>query len=390
MAEIKYICENGVLTLSLEGRIDSVSAPLIGGEIDNILSENAYDAVVIDADKLEYISSAGLRVVLKLRRAEPTLKIVNANIEVYDIFDMTGFCEMMPVEKAYRKLSVDGCPVIGRGAKGTVYRYNGDTVVKVYNDSGSLSDIIKERVLARRAFVLGIPTAISYDIVKVGEKYGSVFELLDANSYSKLISEDMEHIDGYIADFASTLRLIHSTPVTSSDIPNIKDYILDGLELTRGCLGDAAYEKLKRLIIDVPSPKTMLHCDYHTNNVMRQNGETMLIDMDRISHGHPVFELANIHMTYVVFGENDPAVVENFLGIPYDTAKYIWKKFLECYLGTTNEARLADVERKTCVLSYLRLIRRSVKGRSDDNMVLANYGASKIRELLCDVDTLDF
>ncbi len=51
--------------------------------------------------------------VLRLRKNEPTLEIVNASSEVYEIFEMTGFTEMLPISKAYRKLCVDGCEVIG-------------------------------------------------------------------------------------------------------------------------------------------------------------------------------------------------------------------------------------------------------------------------------------
>ena len=382
-------CENGILVVGLEGRLDSSNAPQIGPELDDIFAKNAHTASIIDADKLEYISSAGLRVILRLRKGDATLKIVNASVEVYDIFEMTGFNEMMPVEKAYRRLSVDGCPVIGKGAKGTVYRYNGDTVIKVYNDKGSLPDIINERKLARRAFVLGIPTAISYDIVRVGESYGSVFELLDAQSYSKLIISDPEHIDDYIAEYAANLRTIHSTVVNGEDIPDIKTTLDEGLERVRKCLDDDAFNKLKKLVYGVPDRNTMLHNDYHTNNVMRQNGEIMLIDMDRLAYGHPIFELGNIHITYVVFGEVDPKMTEDFLGLPYETAKYFWKKFLACYLGTDDEKRIAEVERKVSVLTYFRLIRHNVK-RGEAGKAAVEYGKSKLLPLLETVDTLDF
>lgn len=130
----------------------------------------------------------GLRIVLRLRKLEPELRLVEASAEVYEIFDMTGFTEMMPVEKAYRSISIEGCEAIGRGANGTVYRIDKDTVVKVYNNPDCLDDVQRERELARKAFVLGIPTAIPYDVVRVGDKYGSVFELLNSKSFSKLIA----------------------------------------------------------------------------------------------------------------------------------------------------------------------------------------------------------
>ena len=122
---------------------------------------------------------------LRLKKAHNGFKIINCKPEVYDIFDMTGFVEMMEISKAYRELSIDGCEVIGEGANGIVYRTDPDTIVKVYKNHDALEEIHNERELARKAFVMGIPTAIPYDVVKVGDYYGSVFELLNAKSFRK-------------------------------------------------------------------------------------------------------------------------------------------------------------------------------------------------------------
>ena len=117
------------------------------------------------------------------------LAIVNASPEVYEIFEMTGFTEMMPVSRAYRRVSVDGCEVIGQGANGKVYRLDPETIIKVYLNPNSLPDIHWERELARKAFVLGIPTAIPYDVVKVGGRIRAPsFELLNAKSFGSLIA----------------------------------------------------------------------------------------------------------------------------------------------------------------------------------------------------------
>ena len=51
---------------------------------------------------LEYLSSAGLRVILRMRRDTADLKIINVNSEVYEIFDVIGFAEMLTVEEAFR------------------------------------------------------------------------------------------------------------------------------------------------------------------------------------------------------------------------------------------------------------------------------------------------
>lgn len=389
---MNYKCENGILTICLEGRVDSTNAEKVSAEIDAIEGLGTMP-LVIDAEALEYISSAGLRMILKLRKQNPDMKITGVSSDVYDIFEMTGFTEMITVEKGYRHFSVDGCQVIGAGAKGTVYRYNEDTIVKVYKKSDCLPIIKNERELARKAFVLGIPTAISYDIVKVGDKFGSVFELLDASSYSTLIKNDPDNFDKYVSDTAELLRKIHGTEVSADDMPDIKETVRSWIKADEPYLDASETEKLYALVEAVPDTMNMLHCDYHTNNIMYQNGEALLIDMDTLSHGHPIFELANIYITYVGFGEADPTFVENFIGLPYETTKKIWKKFLPLYLETEDEASISDVESKAKLLSYVRYLRHTVRrggADTESGREIIAICQKNIKELLQKTEKLGF
>lgn len=390
---MNFKAENNVLTVFLDGRIDSTNADEKENAVNKIISDNNFDALVFDAENLEYISSAGLRMVLKARKNQPSLKIINASSEVYDIFDMTGFTEMIPVEKAYRRLSVDGCEIIGKGAKGAVYRYDAETIIKVYKDAESLPSIKKERELARKAFILGIPTAISYDVVKVGDSFGSVFELLNAKSFSALISENPEKLDEYIKIYAELLKKMHSKKVEKGELNNIKNLVLQWVDMDSPYLGAEIAEKLKKLINDVPDTLNVLHCDYHTNNIMMQNGEALLIDMDTLSYGHPVFELANIYITYVGFGEENSKNVESFIGLPYETAVEIWNKFLPAYLGTNDENVIKDVEKKAKLLSYTRLMRHVLRrggADTESGRKTIELCRNNISNLLETIDSLVF
>ena len=130
------------MKLELKGRIDSNNAVQVEKEMrDQLTGQNDVE-VVLDATDLEYISSAGLRVILRLKKTYPDLRITNVSSEVYEILDMTGFTEMMTVEKAYRVVSVEGCEVIGEGFNGKVYRIDQDNVVKVYKNANALADIL--------------------------------------------------------------------------------------------------------------------------------------------------------------------------------------------------------------------------------------------------------
>ena len=192
--------------IPLVGRIDSNNAAELEKQIQAQLTGKGFVPVELDAEKLEYISSAGLRVLLRLKKEHPVLSVTGVNSNVYEILEMTGFTEMMTVEKAYRVVSIDGCEEIGRGANGTIYRIDQDNVVKVYNNADALDDIRHEREMAKLALILGIPTAISYDVVKVGNSYGSVFELLNARSFSRILTDEPQKLDWCVQEFVTLLK----------------------------------------------------------------------------------------------------------------------------------------------------------------------------------------
>lgn len=383
--------ENGKLTVLLSGKIDSTNAEAVGAEIDGILSENAHEEVVLDVESLEYISSAGLRVVLRLRKAEPALAIINAPAEVYEIFEMTGFTEMMPVSKAYRRLSVEGCEVIGRGANGEVYRLDADTIIKVYLNPDCLPDIHRERELARKAFVMGIPTAIPYDVVKVGDGYGSVFELLNAKSFAKILNDEPERADEIARLYVDLLKKIHATELKPGDMPDMKAVVLGWAEFLKDYLPADKAQKFYELVEAVPENHHMMHGDYHVKNVMMQNGEVLLIDMDTLCMGNPVFEFASIYLAYIGYGELDHTKVSNFIGIPWETAGRLWRDTLRLYFGTDDEEKLKAVENKARLIGYARMMRRSIRRKgleNEESRAEIEFCKKNICELLESIDSL--
>ena len=390
MNETKMRMEGDTLVIMPQGKIDTTTAPVVEKEIEEIRASEPHEKCIVDLDDIVYVASSGLRVILKLRKEEPSLRIINASLEVYEVLSMTGFTEMIPTEKALRKISVDGCDIIGQGAKGTVYRYDADTIIKVYKEGVKREDIERERALARKAFVLGVPTAISYDVVRVGNYLGSVFELLDAKSLSELMKEDPAHFDGFTETYVNLLKGFHENEGDET-IPDIKPLIFSWLEEAKKVLTEEEYAKIKKLIEEVPDSNTLLHCDYHTNNVMVQNGEALLIDMDTMSKGNPIFELANVFATYVGFGEVKPTIVEKFIGLPFEKAVKIWDEFLPIYLSTDDATRIEEVNNAARLLGYLRVLRHNIRRGALDNeegKKIIDHALSNLRELLEKVDHL--
>ena len=387
--------DNGSNTvdLRLSGRVDSNNAARIEEQLVSQIGQNDGAPVRVDASDLEYISSAGLRVLLRIRKNHPDLTLTGVNPDVYEILEMTGFTEMMTVEKAYRVVSVEGCEEIGRGANGTIYRIDRDNVVKVYNNADALADIQHEREVARLALILGIPTAISYDVVKVGGSYGSVFELLNARSFSKILATEPDKLEWCVGEYVKMLKKIHGTLVPQGKLPDMKETVVGWAQFMKEYLPEASYRKLISLVRAVPHDDHMLHGDYHTKNLELQNDEVLLIDMDTLAVGHPVFELASMYNSYIGYSEYDHTVVKRFLGLDPEVAVKFWRMSLSAYLGTDDEGKLNDVEEKARIIGYTRLIRRSIRrGGLDTEQGRAEIELwkSKLIGLLDKVDTLTF
>ena len=114
--------------------------------------------------------------------------------------------------------------------------------------------------------------------------------------------------------------------------------------------------------------------------------------MDRISRGHPIAEISDLYYFYVVLGEDDPQVVEDFMGFSYQTAKKFFHCFLVHYLGTEDEERIREVTDKASLLCYTRMIRMIRKkgsiSETDGNRIGRYLG--KIAELTEKLESLEF
>ncbi len=357
------------------------------------IEQSDSDSLILDADKLEYISSAGLRVILKLgKRFGDAVKIIGAQPQVYEIFDITGFTEIVTVEKAYRTFDVTGCELIGEGANGLVYRVANDTIVKVYKNPDSLDDIKRERELSRTAFILGIPTAIPYDVVRVGNTYGSVFELLNAKSFDELIREDEANIDFVVSQSVMIMKTIHTTKAPEN-LPHQRDTALQWVPMVTDYFTPEQHQRLKKLIENIPEEGMMLHGDLHIKNMMTQNNETLLIDMDTLCTGHPIYELAFMFNAYKGFGIVDDKKVSEFFHMPADTAYRIWRRTLSMYLDTEDETVLNEVEEKASLIGYLRIMRRVIRMGNDsteEGIKLVEACQKRLCELIEKYDTLTF
>ena len=95
---MKHALENNTLTLYLEGELNSFTSEKVEKEIDTLMSNNSFNKVILDLRDLIYISSAGLRIIVRIKQQCDDTSIANTPSAVYDIFKMVGFQNIIHIE----------------------------------------------------------------------------------------------------------------------------------------------------------------------------------------------------------------------------------------------------------------------------------------------------
>lgn len=350
---MKTSIENNTLTIYLKGRIDTSNAAAVEKEMVSAV-EGAPDAsLVLDAAGLEYISSAGLRILMKLRKMKKEgLPMINVSSDVYDILDVTGFTELLEVKKTLREISVDGCELIGSGGYGKVYRIDKETIAKIYSPGVSLSFVEQERNTSQKAFLMGVPTAISYDVVKCGDCYGVVYELLNAKTTAQIIDENPAKIQEVFGKSAALLKQLHQiVPGDDSGLPDRKDKLLSWVDSISEYITEEEAAKIKGFIRSIPDRNTFLHGDYNAKNVMIQDGEFLLIDIGDAAIGHPVFDIAGLMLAFIILpnsrgGGKSDEELKRLLGFDFQYAQSVWGVMCATYFGLRTPEEIGAVTQK--------------------------------------------
>lgn len=162
--------------------------------------------------------------------------------------------------------------------------------------------IERERRCSQVAFKQGLPTAIAFDVVRVGDAYGAGDEFMDADNLATIL---IEHPEEDIKHYDSLIDLI-------------------------------------------PERNTLIHGDFHEKNILVRDVQLEMIDMGDISQGHPLVKLGCIYCSHAVFAER-------VIGMPVDRAMKLWDKFLSYYFGEMSEEVRQRFDR---VMVWIAAIRR--------------------------------
>ena len=339
---------NAPFTILLDSSYNSATSPRFEAElfqlVESMQPELTDDTTLtLDAENLEYISSAGLRVILKLKKQHSELKIINVSREVYSIFEVTGFISMVEIRQAIREIDLTDATEIGHGLSSHVYRLNDDLVAKIYVSRIPLWKVERESDNAKKAFMKGIPCVISYELVKHEDSYGLVFEYLKSRGVSRILNADPSRFDEYADKYIALLRNIHSIEVDDS-YEEIKPLWHKWADMLADFFTEEELAKLHAVIAAVPDRNTFIHSDAHVNNILEQDGQLEFVDMADIGRGHPVFDIGPVLFHYHYMEIANPELCETAIVLKKEMRSKMYCALLDKYIYDPDPERHAALK----------------------------------------------
>ena len=348
-----YNLNDGVLTVALDGRLDTEASAKFEAELAEISKNNPHNSMVFDAEKLQYVASSGLRTILKMVKTEKDFSLENVSDSVYNVFEMTGFSRIMKIRKALRKIDLEKCEKIGFGGNGAVYRVSEDEIVKVNYNPSTYATLDLELSKAKEAFLLGVPTAISFDLVDCGEgRRGVVYETIKSKSLGETIQSNPELMEELAEKYIEQINKLHSIHTDNPVFGSMKDNYRTQVENASKFLTEEEGRMLEMILEALPEGDVLVHGDAHPKNIMIQNDEMLWIDMEGMSLGHPIYDLISIAV--VLNGMRTDEMALGICGMDNATVLKLKDCFIRKYFKTEDPEM---IQKYAGMLDALRLIR---------------------------------
>lgn len=335
-------------TIALTGRVEP-------SDIENVPSHTT-----LDFGAVESVGFAALRAILAKQKDGHDFDVVNANTDVYLMFDSTGANRFIHVSRKPREIDLSGFHIAGDGNMGDCYFDDqGDCMVKLYSDPRTLAMARREKIGAYTAFLSGIPTPLVGEEITSAGRHGVIFERArNKRSLSRIIADEPERLEECARLLADMALELHSTPCAKGLVGSTSDRMM-GYVKASTFLTKQQMDKAVGIIENAPMVDTCLHGDLHLGNVIVSDNGPQFIDMSAFSFGAPGFDLG---WSYVICslcpdqGAFGAKRSEGMFHIDASTMHQFWRLFERFYFGAETDEQVAEVEHDLVPYALVKVV----------------------------------
>ncbi len=340
--------------------------------------------IIVDMANVSYISSMGLRLLMSLNAKASSLQLINLNSDVYEVFSITGLTSVMNVRRQYKNIDINGLEIIGQGVTATVYRIDEEKIVKIYREDIREEDILHEQDETRNAMLAGVPTMLSFETVKAGDRMGAVYEAFNYDTlisvYTTASSKKKEEL---IRQYARTVRKMCCVEVDPREFTDFKALTWDRFDRAKGRLSEEGIAAFKDMIERIPDDHRFVHGDCHMENLMVDGkGNMVVIDLGISGYGNAIFALSGV-AHYKVFVEliTDEEKFKKKGHVSFAESQELYHRFIEAYCEGQDPEKIKLVDQGvylySCLLSALEyvgtpLVMDEMFGKLSDKLIKAS------------------
>ena len=240
-----------------------------------------------------------------------------------------------------REVSVEGLRQIGQGVSGVIYRYDDDKVLKIFRDNYDLAQVERAYNIARFVSESDVPTPKVYEMVQSGNNFGIISEFIDASPLQISIYSGQTGRKDAGYRMGKLLRKVHA--LKSADfVPPMRQMIGEIYDRCSPYITEDVKGEFLDFIDSFPGKGYVLHGDFHENNIMVRNDEFILLDLDSLCIGSPLFEF---QQSFTVYRAEIPVEWQEKTHYTPKEAQEFINTFLESYFETDDAALISEYDR---------------------------------------------
>ena len=239
----------------------------------------------------------------------------------------------------YPQINLDDWQQVGEGGNGKTYVNPAapGEILKVNKERKSTLEAVKSEYDTSKAVAnLGVSVPQMYKIVRVGDAYATISQLIKAKkSLSRICHDEPERTEEMARILCQKGKELFSTPCNTLFFPNRKEQALRAIDKTT-YVSKKNKKTIRAFIETIPESTNCVHGDFQTGNIIQAGEDFFWIDLDRFAYGDPMFDIGHLFMICIIYAPMKQ--VQDIFHMTQDQFCRFWDAFAKEYTGKEDHA----------------------------------------------------
>jgi len=362
--------EDGVSDIVIRGSVNTENAAIFGQKMQEYCHNRT--ALTADCSELEMLSTAACGELCRLTEKGFRLTMNHLNQDCYAALFTVGRTDLAGSHMQIPTYDIARLEKLGEGSNGIVYRLDDETALKVLKITPDFDDVLRERSITKLALAAGLDCPISMGFALVEGKLALKLEMTKAASLTKIYRKDPSMIDKTMEEYVAAIKEMHAVPEEKLERFPQHTFLKEAIEKSAGIeeLLPARFTgRIVKMIEAIDEPDVLLHGDPQPGNIRYSETGISFIDMESLSVGPAVLDLAALRRTLFDVCHVTKAEENVFLQLPASVCEKIWKEFFRCYYAGESEEYIARKDFETAVIADVLMTHLQIKRAADNGLI---------------------